>query len=115
MTAPPADARYEQDGSEHMKNFVAGFREFILRGNVIDLAVGIVIGAAFGAVVNALVEGILNPFIGAIFASISALLVSKLRTVYSALSGWPSRTSKVPSGRKSDATCSGWSERMNFA
>jgi large conductance mechanosensitive channel len=50
-----------------MKGLITGFREFILRGNVLDLAVGIVIGAAFGAVVNALVEGILNPLIGAIF------------------------------------------------
>ena len=43
-----------------------GFKEFILRGNVIDLAVGVVIGAAFGAVVEALVKDILTPFIGAI-------------------------------------------------
>ncbi len=34
-----------------------GFRDFILRGNVLDLAVAVVIGAAFGAVVSALVEG----------------------------------------------------------
>lgn len=50
-----------------MSKLVSGFREFILRGNVIDLAVGIIIGAAFGAVVQALVNGILNPLIGAIF------------------------------------------------
>jgi large conductance mechanosensitive channel len=50
-----------------VRSLVTGFREFILRGNVVDLAVGIVIGAAFGAVVNALVEGILNPLIGALF------------------------------------------------
>ncbi len=43
-----------------------GFKEFILRGNVIDLAVGVVIGAAFGAVVEALVKDILTPLIGAI-------------------------------------------------
>lgn len=46
---------------------INGFKEFILRGNVVDLAVGVVIGAAFGAVVNALVGGIFNPIIGAIF------------------------------------------------
>lgn len=50
-----------------MTSLVKGFREFILRGNVVDLAVGIIIGAAFGAVVTALVDGILNPLIGAIF------------------------------------------------
>ena len=40
------------------------FRDFILRGNVIDLAVGIVIGAAFGALVNSFVTDILTPLLG---------------------------------------------------
>jgi large conductance mechanosensitive channel len=43
---------------------VSGFRKFILRGNVIDLAVGIVIGAAFTAVIQALVKGMITPIIG---------------------------------------------------
>jgi large conductance mechanosensitive channel len=43
-----------------------GFRQFILRGNVIDLAVAVVIGAAFGAVVSALVKDLLTPLIAAI-------------------------------------------------
>ena len=43
------------------------FKAFILRGNVVDLAVGIVIGAAFGAVVTAFVKDLLTPLIGAIF------------------------------------------------
>lgn len=43
-----------------------GFREFIFRGNVIDLAVAVVIGAAFGAVVTALVKDLLTPLIAAI-------------------------------------------------
>ncbi len=42
------------------------FKQFLLRGNVVDLAVGVVIGAAFGTVVNALVTDILTPFISAI-------------------------------------------------
>ncbi|MDQ2673190.1 MAG: large conductance mechanosensitive channel protein MscL [Chloroflexota bacterium] len=42
----------------------SGFREFIMRGNVIDLAVAVVIGAAFGAVVTSFVEDILTPLIG---------------------------------------------------
>lgn len=46
---------------------IKGFKEFILRGNVIDLAVAVVIGAAFTAVVNAIVNGIFNPLVGAIF------------------------------------------------
>jgi len=43
-----------------------GFREFILRGNVIDLAVAVVIGAAFTAVVTSIVTNLINPLIGAI-------------------------------------------------
>jgi large conductance mechanosensitive channel len=42
------------------------FREFILRGNVVDLAIAVVIGAAFGAVVTALVADIITPLIAAI-------------------------------------------------
>jgi large conductance mechanosensitive channel len=42
------------------------FREFLLRGNVVDLAVGVVIGAAFGTVVSALVADLVTPVIGAI-------------------------------------------------
>ena len=40
------------------------FREFIARGNVIDLAVGIIIGAAFTAIVNSVVEDLINPILG---------------------------------------------------
>jgi large conductance mechanosensitive channel len=46
---------------------IKGFREFILRGNVVDLAVAVVIGAAFGAVITAFVEDIITPLIAAIF------------------------------------------------
>ncbi len=42
------------------------FKQFVLRGNVIDLAVAVVIGAAFGAIVTALVTDIITPIIGAI-------------------------------------------------
>jgi len=43
-----------------------GFKEFMLRGNVVDLAVAVVIGAAFGAVVTALVKDLITPLIAAI-------------------------------------------------
>lgn len=43
-----------------------GFKQFLLRGNVVDLAVGVVIGAAFGAVVTALVKDLLTPLIAAL-------------------------------------------------
>jgi large conductance mechanosensitive channel len=44
-----------------------GFKQFLLRGNVIDLAVAVVIGGAFGAVVAALVKDLLTPLIAAVF------------------------------------------------
>ena len=44
-----------------------GFKEFLLRGNVIDLAVAVVVGTAFSAIVTALVTSIFNPAIGALF------------------------------------------------
>ena len=43
-----------------------GFKSFILRGNAIDLAVGVVIGASFGTLVNAIVKDLLTPLIGAV-------------------------------------------------
>ncbi|WP_334123994.1 large conductance mechanosensitive channel protein MscL [Glutamicibacter sp.] len=46
-----------------------GFRDFIMKGNVVDLAVAVVIGAAFGAVVTALVDNILMPLIAALVGS----------------------------------------------
>ena len=46
---------------------IQGFKDFISRGNAIDLAVGVVIGAAFGEVITTLVEDFLNPLIGALF------------------------------------------------
>lgn len=44
-----------------------GFKAFIMRGNVVDLAVGIILGAAFTAVVTGLMDGVLNPLVAAIF------------------------------------------------
>ena len=44
-----------------------GFKEFIVRGNVIDLAVAVVIGAAFTGIVTSIVTGVINPAIGALF------------------------------------------------
>jgi large conductance mechanosensitive channel len=50
-----------------MRSWASEFKQFVLRGNVIDLAVGIVIGAAFVAVVQAAVADLLTPLIAAIF------------------------------------------------
>lgn len=49
-----------------MKKFIAEFKEFISKGNVLDLAVGVIIGGAFSSIVNALIENIINPLIGMI-------------------------------------------------
>ncbi len=46
---------------------VKGFKDFLMRGNVVDLAVAVVIGAAFGLVITAVVGGLINPLIAAIF------------------------------------------------
>lgn len=46
-----------------------GFREFIMKGNVLDLAVAVIIGAAFAQVVNAMVEAVLMPLISALVGS----------------------------------------------
>jgi large conductance mechanosensitive channel len=50
-----------------MRSLLAEFRQFILRGNVVDLAVGIVIGVAFTAVVQGLVRDFINPLIAVLF------------------------------------------------
>lgn len=46
-------------------SLLAGFKEFVTRGNVIDLAVAVVIGAAFTSIVNSVVNGVINPLVGA--------------------------------------------------
>ena len=50
-----------------MGKLIQEFKEFALKGNVIDLAIGVVIGSAFGAIVNSVVEDLITPIIGAIF------------------------------------------------
>lgn len=47
-----------------MKKFLSEFKDFAMRGNVIDMAVGVVIGAAFKAIVDSLVADIITPFLG---------------------------------------------------
>ena len=49
-------------------SFASEFKEFAMRGNVIDLAVGVVIGAAFGKIVSALVESVIMPVFGVLTA-----------------------------------------------
>ena len=51
-----------------MKNFFAEFKKFITRGNVVDMAVGVIVGSSFTAIVNALSNNILKPFINWLLA-----------------------------------------------
>ena len=53
-----------------MSGFFQEFKEFAMRGNVVDLAVGLVIGAAFGAIVNSLVNDIIMPPIGLVMGNV---------------------------------------------
>lgn len=53
-----------------MKSFLNEFKKFAMRGNVIDMAVGIIIGAAFGKIVNSLVEDVLMPPIGLVLGRV---------------------------------------------
>lgn len=53
-----------------MKNFVAEFKAFAMRGNVVDLAVAVVIGAAFGKIVSSLVENVVTPLIGVLLGGV---------------------------------------------
>lgn len=66
-----ADDKKHQTGGKHLKEagkktkgFLGEFKEFALRGNMMDLAVGVIIGGAFGAVVTSLTNNILSPIIG---------------------------------------------------
>lgn len=53
------------------KGFIAEFKEFISRGNVIDMAVGVIVGTAFTAIVNSLVNDIVMPLIGYLIGGVS--------------------------------------------
>ncbi|MFF0159835.1 large conductance mechanosensitive channel protein MscL [Streptomyces sp. NPDC005263] len=52
--------------SENKPSVWQGFKAFLMRGNVVDLAVAVVIGAAFTNIVNSVVKGLINPLVGAI-------------------------------------------------
>lgn len=64
-----------------MKKFFAEFKEFIMRGNVMDLAVAVIIGAAFGAIVTALCDKIITPLIQLIIGSIFGKSIDEMTSV----------------------------------
>lgn len=73
------------------------FRDFIAKGNVMDLAVGIIIGAAFTAIVNSLVADIINPIIGLIIGG------ADFSNLYYVMSGNVPENAGLPSARDSGA------------
>lgn len=54
-----------------MKNHLNGFKEFVLKGNVLDLAVGVIIGGAFGKIITSLVNDLLMPLISLLLGNVS--------------------------------------------
>lgn len=67
-------------------SFFKEFKEFAIRGNVIDLAVAVVIGVAFGKIVSSLVEGIIMPLIGLLLGGVN--IATKSVTVGDAVVKW---------------------------
>ncbi|MFV0317249.1 MAG: large conductance mechanosensitive channel protein MscL [Microthrixaceae bacterium] len=65
-----------------------GFKDFILRGNVVDLAVGVVIGAAFGTVIDSIVAGLIDPIVGAILPGDVNNLAGMVWDIGGAEIGW---------------------------
>lgn len=64
-----------------MKKFLIEFKEFALKGNVVDLAVGVIIGGAFQAIIKSFIDNILNPIIGILFKADLSLIVLKIGSV----------------------------------
>ena len=71
-----------------MSSFMKEFKEFAMRGNVMDMAVGVIIGGAFGAIITALVDNIITPIIGAVLGGVDfsglAITVGKAQIGYGA-------------------------------
>ena len=73
-----------------MKKFLQEFKEFALKGNVMDMAIGVIIGAAFGSIVSALTDNFINPLIalitgGANFLIIALILFCLIKAVNTAM------------------------------
>ena len=89
MSLPVRDV--EEKGLQMLKEF----REFAMKGNVVDLAVGVIIGAAFGGIVTSLVGDIIMPIIGAITGGLdfSNYFTGLSKAVTAAT--WPTRKSRA--------------------
>ena len=64
-----------------MKNFIEEFKAFALRGNVMDMAIGVIIGGAFQAIIKSFIENIINPLVGVIFQVDFSNVVIRLGSV----------------------------------
>jgi len=69
FNVPTNRNRFGQEIREESKTMARGFMQFLLRGNVVDLAVAVVIGAASGSVITSFVRNIFSPLIAAIFGT----------------------------------------------
>lgn len=67
-------------------SFIKEFKEFAMRGNVVDLAVAVVIGAAFGKIITSLVDGIIMPLIGLLLGGVN--IANKSFTLGDAVLKW---------------------------
>ena len=72
-------------------SFVSEFKEFAMKGNVVDLAVGVIIGAAFGKIVSAFVDGVVMPLLGLLMGGVD---FSKMGVVLKA--GDPAAVPPIP-------------------
>ena len=64
-----------------MKNFIEEFKAFALRGNVMDIAIGVIIGGAFQAIIKSFIDNIVNPLVGVVFQVDFSSVVIKLGAV----------------------------------
>jgi large conductance mechanosensitive channel len=78
------------------------FKAFIARGNVLDLAVGVIIGAAFGSIVKSLTDDIIMPIVGAIFGNVD------FSNKYSVLSGVVADGTSLEAARAGGANVLAW-------
>ena len=60
-----------------MKNFIEEFKAFALRGNVMDMAIGVIIGGAFQAIIKSFIDNIVKPIVGVVFqVDFSSVVIS---------------------------------------
>ena len=64
-----------------MKNFIEEFKAFALRGNVMDMAIGVIIGGAFQAIIKSFIDNIVNPLVGVVFQADFSSVVIRLGAV----------------------------------